>query len=375
MEDKFKMDELIEQMKLMNERMGKMDERMEKMTQLLGQSMYHQQRTDFTSEYVARQQGYTGFINEDIAVAPKPPSRLFGNHFIKITDTRLGEERTRKSKGESEGNLLVGNPVGKRWGIIDTGVDDIHDYRLSGNRDHRGQICDDEARTAHYLQSLTEDDTDKEDFVWLNGDIKLREEIERRPFKEGEAKTILTEARILTAKKNRTPRPNTIYIPNYNGRTKADAERKGWKVNDESDLTEVEITHRIPILTEANDLGGELRRAKAEAEEKEKQERLKREAKEKQEREEREELEKKRKYEESLRNRTERGEKFEFTPEQLHEIVNNTPEGRRLLQEKKQRLEEEAGGVSREDSRVASLAEKVDEDLVVVEASSVDDSG
>jgi len=64
MEDKFKMDELIEQMKLMNsqmteikgnmnERLGKMDERMEKMTQLLGQSMYHQQRTDFTSEYVA----------------------------------------------------------------------------------------------------------------------------------------------------------------------------------------------------------------------------------------------------------------------------------------------------------------------------------
>ena len=57
---------------------------------------------------------------------------------------------------------------------------------------------------------------------------------------------------------------------------------------------------------------------------------------------------------------------------QLHEIVNNTPEGQRLLQEKKQRLEEEAVGVSREDSRVASLAEKVDEDLVVVEASSVD---
>ena len=84
MEDKGKMDELIEQMKLMNERLGKMDERMEKMTKLLGQSMYHQQRTDFTSEYVARQQGYTGFINEDIAVAPKPPSRLFGNHFINI---------------------------------------------------------------------------------------------------------------------------------------------------------------------------------------------------------------------------------------------------------------------------------------------------
>ena len=65
--------------------------------------------------------------------------------------------------------------------------------------------------------------------------------------------------------------------------------------------------------------------------------------------------------------------KNEFTPEQLHEIVNNTPEGQRLLQEKKRRLEEEAGAVPREDSRVASLAEKVDEDLVVVEASSVDD--
>ena len=47
MEDKGKMDELIEQMKLMNEKM-------EKITKLLGQSMYHQQRTDFTSEYVAR---------------------------------------------------------------------------------------------------------------------------------------------------------------------------------------------------------------------------------------------------------------------------------------------------------------------------------
>ena len=106
-------------------------------------------------------------------------------------------------------------------------------------------------------------------------------------------------------------------------------------------------------------------------EEKEKQERLVREEKEKQERLRREELEKKRKYEEDLRNRTERGEKFEFTPEQLHEIVNNTPEGQRLLQEKKRRLEEEASGVSREDSRIASLAEKVDEDLVVVETSSV----
>ena len=139
----------------------------------------------------------------------------------------------------------------------------------------------------------------------------------------------------------------------------------------EDEGKEVEIIHRVPVLTEANDLGGEMRRVKAEAEEKEKQERLKREAKEKQEREKREELEKKRKYEEDLRNRTERGEKFEFTPEQLHEIVNNTPEGQRLLQEKKQRLEEEAGGTPREDSRVASLAEKVDEDLVVAEASSV----
>ena len=98
MEDKGKMDELIEQMKLMNERLGKMDERMEETTKLLGQSMYHQHRTDFTSEYVARQQGYTGFINEDIAVAPKPPSRLFGNHFINITDMRLGEEYTLKKK-------------------------------------------------------------------------------------------------------------------------------------------------------------------------------------------------------------------------------------------------------------------------------------
>ncbi|CAL6324964.1 unnamed protein product [Bathycoccus prasinos] len=78
-----------------------------------------------------------------------------------------------------------------------------------------------------------------------------------------------------------------------------------------------------------------MRRVKAEAEEKEKRERLKR-----------EELEKQRKYEEDLRNRTERGEKFEFTPEQLHEIVNNTPEGQRLLQEKKERLD---GGVFRED--------------------------
>jgi hypothetical protein len=343
MEDKGKMDELIEQMKLMNERLGKMDERMEKtdekMTKLLGQSMYHQQRTDFTSEYVARQQGYTGFINEDIAVAPKPPSRLFGNHFINITDMRLGEAYQK----QPEGAMFPNNIVGKRYGVLDTGVDDIHDYRLSGNRNHLGQIINDTARKAHYLQSLTEDDTGKEDFVWLNGDINLVEEIERRPWKEGEARVLKF-------------RPKNHLAD---------------KIYDETNLTEVEITHRIPVLTEANDLGGELRRAKAAAEEKKEQERLKREEKEKQERLVREELEKKRKYEEDLRNRTERGEKFEFTPEQLHEIVNNTPEGQRLLQEKKRRLEEEAGGAPREDSRVASLAEKVDEDLVVVEASSV----
>ena len=51
-------------------------------------------------------------------------------------------------------------------------------------------------------------------------------------------------------------------------------EQRGYKVYDETNLTEVEIIHRIPILTEANDLGGEMRRAKAAAEEKEKQERL-----------------------------------------------------------------------------------------------------
>jgi hypothetical protein len=34
-------------------------------------------------------------------------------------------------------------------------------------------------------------------------------------------------------------------------------------------------------------------------------------------------------------------------------------------------LKRKAGGASREDSRVASLAERVDEDLVVFEASSV----
>ena len=165
MEDKGKMDELIEQMKLMNERLGNVEN-------MLEESIYHQHRTDFTSEYVARQQGYTGFINEDIAVAPKPPSRLFGNHFIKITDTRLGEEYALQQSGKIEGSG-ASISVGKRWGIIDTGVDDIHDYGVGGNRNpHSGQIINDTARKAHYLQSLTGDDTDKEDFVWLNGDIK-----------------------------------------------------------------------------------------------------------------------------------------------------------------------------------------------------------
>ena len=353
MEDKGKMDELIEQMKVMNERLGKMDERMEKMTKLLGQSMYHQQRTDFTSEYVARQQGYTGFINEDIAVAPKLPSRLFGNHFIKITDTRqLNCEVSKKFHKQQEA-LNSKASAGKRLGIKDTGVDDVHDYKHVYNSSNQ--------KTLYYLQSLTEDDTDKEDFVWLKGDIKLGEEIERRPFKQGEAKVF----------KSAIGQRESLYYPPKDG-DRAQLEKNGYTFVDETSLAqEVEITHCVPVLTETNDLGVEMRRAKAATEEKEKQERLKREEKEKQERLVREELEKKRKYEEDLRNRTERGEKFEFTPEQLHEIVNNTPEGQRLLQEKKQRLEDEAGGVPREDSRVASLAERVDEGLVVVEASSV----
>ena len=391
MEDKGKMDELIEQMKLMNERIGKMDERMERVTKLLGQSVYHQQRTDFTGEYVARQQGYTGFINEDIAVAPKPPSRLFGNHFIKIRDERLHEECTLRGSGKKEGDILLGNSVGKRSGIIDSGVDDIHDYMVSGN-------------IQHYLQSLTEDDTDKEDFVWLKGVMKLGLEIERRPFKEGEAKLffshrsfagglprLYTDAAILETI-NHYYNYEPYKLPcvraqkaRFDEGVRVGNHHNDYKFHDETSLTkEVEITHGFPVLTEMNDLGGEMRRAKAAAEEKEKQERLnreederqerlKREEKEKQERLVREELTKKRKYEEDLRNRTERGEKFEFTPEQLHEIVNNTPEGQRLLQEKKRSLEEEAGGVPREDSRVASLADKIDEDLVVVEASSVDD--
>ena len=284
MEDKGKMDELIEQMKLMNERLGNVEK-------MLEESIYHQHRTDFTSEYVARQQGYTGFINEDIALAPKPPSRLFGNHFIKINDARIMQRSGSRYENYKPGTpYTCGDNMGKVRGSIDISVGNIHD--------RKGNI--------QYLKSLSEDDTNMKDFVWLSGEINLGEEVERRPF------------------------------------------------------TAVEVIHLVPVLTETNDLGGKIRQAKAETEEKEKQERLKR-----------EELEKQRKYEEDLRNRTERGEKFEFTPEQLHEIVNNTPEGQRLLQEKKRRLEEEAGGAPREDSRVASLAERVDEDLVVFEASSV----
>ena len=170
----------------MNERLGKMDEKIDETTKLLGQSMYHQQRTDFTSEYVARQQGYTGFINEDIDRAPIPPSRLFGNHFIKIHDTRLGTT-TYTHKGKSynwtQGATYIPElPAGKRLGVLDRGIYDIHDYGEYGQNPHK---------SAHYLQSLTEDDTDKEDFVWLKGRLKLgEEEIERRPWKEGEAKVI-----------------------------------------------------------------------------------------------------------------------------------------------------------------------------------------
>ena len=74
----------------------------------------------------------------------------------------------------------------------------------------------------------------------------------------------------------------------------------------------------------------------------------------------------------NLKRLTENGEKIEFTPEQLDEIIKNTPEGQRLLQEKKQKLEEETGAVPREDSSVASLADKLDKDLIV-EKKSPDD--
>ena len=229
MEDKGKMDELIEQMKLMNERLGKMDERIEETTKLLGQSMYHQQRTDFTSEYVARQQGYTGFINEDIAVAPKPPSRLFGNHFIKIYDDRLCEKRKLERDGKGQGDIDWVNR--KHWGRIDTNtrVDDIHDYREDNGR-------------AQYLLLLTEDDANKKDFVWLSGDIKLYEEIERRPFKEGEKE---------------------LWQKSWRTRCDWSEDKHTYLTN----LTEVELIHRVPVLTETSDLGGAVRRAKAEAEE------------------------------------------------------------------------------------------------------------
>ena len=241
MEDKGKMDELIEQMKLMNSQMteikGNMNERLGNVEKMLEESIYHQHRTDFTSEYVARQQGYTGFINEDIAVAPKPPSRLFGNHFIKITDARLGEAVALKAQGKTEGvcpKTIDRIFPGKRWGSIDTGVYDIHDYRENMDRHPNGHFNTTTCK-AHYLQSLTEDDTEKEDFVWLSGDIKFGEEIERRPFKEGEAQVLKF-------------RPQKHLAD---------------KIYDETNLTEVEITHRVPVLTEANDLGGEMRRTNA----------------------------------------------------------------------------------------------------------------
>jgi len=260
MEDKGKMDEIIEQMKLMNERMYNIEN-------LLEASVYHQRRIDFTSEYVARQQGYMGFINEDIAVAPKPPSRLFGNHFIKIYDDRLYEKRKLERDGKGQGDIDWVNR--KHWGRIDTNtrVDDIHDYREDNGR-------------AQYLLLLTEDDANKKDFVWLSGDIKLYEEIERRPFKEGEKE---------------------LWQKSWRTRCDWSEDKHTYLTN----LTEVELIHRVPVLTETSDLGGAVRRAKAEAEETK-----------------------------HLKN----GEKFEFTPEQSHEIVNNTPEGQRLSQEKNMRL-------------------------------------
>ena len=63
--------------------------------------------------------------------------------------------------------MLPNNP-GKRWGVIDTGVGDIHDCRKDPSSGYGDR---------YYLLSLTEGDTDKEDFVWLNGDIKLGEEM------------------------------------------------------------------------------------------------------------------------------------------------------------------------------------------------------
>ena len=99
---------------------------------------------------------------------------MFGNHFIDITDTRLGEAYILRKAKQREGDI---GDWGKRWGIIDTRVDDIHDYR---------KLKDDGyTKITYYLKSLTEDDTDKEDFIWLKGKVKLGEEIERRPWKKG----------------------------------------------------------------------------------------------------------------------------------------------------------------------------------------------
>ena len=102
-------------MKLMNERI----ERMER----------HHRRIDFTSEYKARQQGYNGFIDEDIEKAPKPPSRLYGNHFMRnFRDTNLGLDKI----------------------VHHDGPDDCSGHRF-------------------YTTTLTQDDEegDLEDYAWL----------------------------------------------------------------------------------------------------------------------------------------------------------------------------------------------------------------
>ena len=81
------------------------------------------------------------------------PSAL-RNHFIKITDTRLGEEYALQQSGKIEGSG-ASISVGKRWGIIDTGVDDIHDYGVGGNRNpHSGQTINDTARKAQPAKSI-----------------------------------------------------------------------------------------------------------------------------------------------------------------------------------------------------------------------------
>lgn len=69
-----------------------------------------------------------------------------------------------------------------------------------------------------------------------------------------------------------------------------------------------------------------------------------------------ERLERERK--EKLRERTERGEKieFSFTPEEWEEVKNRTPEGEKLLKERTEKRIKE----TKEDSGVSSLADKVD---------------